>query len=66
MALTNHNALQGADHFDPKEIMKVSEILHFEQCCEFRLDVVDFFQDSAVVKSVTMCGSRGRTVGVLD
>ena len=32
MALTDQYAFWGADHFHPKEIMKVTEILHFEGC----------------------------------
>ena len=44
MALADQYAFGGTDHFDPEEVMKVSKILHFEQCRKLRLDATDFVQ----------------------
>jgi hypothetical protein len=42
--LTHKYAFGGTDHFDPEEVMKISQILHFERCCKLALHAVDFLQ----------------------
>jgi hypothetical protein len=44
MALADQYAFGGTDHFDPKEVMKVPQILHVERCCELMLYSVDFIE----------------------
>jgi hypothetical protein len=44
MSLADQYAFRSADYFDPKEVMKVSQILHVEQCCEFALHTADFVE----------------------
>ena len=42
MTLADQYAFGGTDHFDPEELMKVSQILHVERCCQLQLHAVDF------------------------
>jgi hypothetical protein len=44
MTLAHQYAFGGTDHFDPKEVMKVPQILHFERSCKLTLYSVDFFE----------------------
>jgi hypothetical protein len=44
MSLADEYAFTSADHFDPKEVMKFSQILHVERCCEFTLHTADFVE----------------------
>jgi hypothetical protein len=44
MPLADQYAFRSADYFDPKEVMKVSQILHVERCCEFALHTADFVE----------------------
>jgi hypothetical protein len=42
MPLADQYAFKSMDHFDPEEVMKVSQILHVERCCKFTFHTADF------------------------
>jgi hypothetical protein len=44
MSLAHQYAFGGTDHFDPEEVMKVSQILYFERCCQLTFYTVDFLE----------------------
>jgi hypothetical protein len=46
MPLTHQYAFGGMDHFDPEEVMKISQILHFERCYQLTFYTVDFLEVS--------------------
>ena len=44
MLLAHQYAFGVTNHFDPEEVMKVTEILHFERCCELGFYTAAFDQ----------------------
>ena len=47
MPLTDQYAFQGANHFNPEEVMKVAEIIHFKRCRKLGFDATYFIQVGA-------------------
>jgi hypothetical protein len=44
MPLTHQYAFEGTDHFDPEEVMKISQTIHFERCCQLTFYTVDILE----------------------